>query len=88
MIYRKMSKTSDEINAACYYWLCMQWDGPPQGGHSHYGASGWNRPSTLPSLDKQFDVERAKKEARERIKDQHRKVGGWVGVDVGGCGCG
>lgn len=52
----------------------MQWDAPTLAQGGSYGASGWNRPTTLQPLDQKFNVERAKREARERIKDQHRKV--------------
>lgn len=51
----------------------MQWD-EPMGAPRIFGASGWNRPLTLPRLDVKFDVERAKREARDRIKNAHIKV--------------
>ena len=55
-------------------FVAEQWDGP-LGAARVYRASGWNRPSTLPRLDDKFDAERAKREARERIKEALRKVG-------------
>ncbi|CAM9559859.1 unnamed protein product, partial [Hapterophycus canaliculatus] len=51
----------------------VQWDAP-HGAARVFGASGWNRPHTLPRLDEKFDAERAKAEARERIKDQNKKA--------------
>ncbi|CAN0534386.1 unnamed protein product, partial [Ectocarpus sp. 12 AP-2014] len=50
-----------------------KWDAP-LGASRVFGASGWNRPASLPRLDEKFNYERAKQEARERIKDQHRKA--------------
>lgn len=57
--------------------LCLaveQWDEPTVGTSRVFSASGWNRPHTLPRLDAKFDAGRAKREARERIKDALRKV--------------
>ncbi|CAM9648035.1 unnamed protein product, partial [Ascophyllum nodosum] len=50
-----------------------KWD-EPVGGSRAFGASGWNRPLTLPRLDAKFDAGRAKQEARERIRDANRKA--------------
>lgn len=62
------------------FLLCRQWD-EPVGAARVFGASGWNRPLSLPRLDPKFDVGRAKQEARDRIKETQRKVRGilsWV----------
>lgn len=53
---------------------CTKWD-EPVGAARVFGASGWNRPITLPRLDPKFNVMKAKQEARDRIKEAHRKVG-------------
>lgn len=61
--------------------LLEQWDTPPgQAGARAYHAMGWNRPPSLPQLDHKFNAKRAIQEARERIRDQHKKVGAvWMG---------
>ena len=59
-------------------FVVEQWDEP--GESRGFAASGWNRPQTLPRLDEKFDAVRAKREARERIKDALRKVSRVCGV--------
>ena len=62
-----------QVCNVCLRHKRLQWD-EPVGGSRAFGASGWNRPLTLPRLDAKFDAGRAKQEARERIRDANRKV--------------